>query len=447
MAIGICLLLFSGAAWAAPKSAPAAAPGAGVPSPSLSTAAAVALSSTTPASDKVYEDVRMLLEILADIQQDYVAKTDPRALLYGAAEGMVRRLDPFSQFLEPQASRDLKTETKGEFGGLGVRVSAEGDSLDVITAIPETPAFEAGILPEDRILSIDGVTTKGMSNWDAVAKLRGQPGSEVSLLIARRAGDGGESRFTVKLKRQEIKIRTVDTSILEDHVAYLRVVEFNEKTPEDVLKALERDKKKGATSLILDLRNNPGGLLDAAVKVAGFFLPPGRLITYTEGRNPLSRVEYRSEGAPPCADWPMVALVNENSASGAEIVAGALQDDGRAVVIGERTYGKASVQSVIPLANACSLRLTVAHYYTPQGRLIQRDEKKHTGGIKPDMTVTVPDSEKDKLFRQWELVYAKGKAPRSIVKQHDQVPDDALEMAESVLRSRSALMRLGADRR
>ncbi len=440
------LPLLSVAAFAAPKHAPPLPPGTVAAPTKLSSAAIVAASTAAPSTDKVYEDVRMLLEILSDIRQDYVEKTDPRTLLYGAAEGMVRRLDPFSQFLEPQANQDLKTETKGEFGGLGVRVSAEGEWLDVITAIPDTPAFDAGLLPEDRILAIDGASTKGMSNWDAVGKLRGKPGSEVTLLVSRRADGGGESRFTVTLKRQEIKIRTVDTSVSDDHIAYLRVVEFNAKTPEDVLRSLERDRKKGATSLILDLRNNPGGLLDAAVKVAGFFLPAGKLITYTEGRNPLSRVEYRSEGAPTSPDWPMAVLVNENSASGAEIVAGALQDDGRAVVIGERTYGKASVQSVIPLANSCALRLTVAHYYTPQGRLIQRDEKKHTGGISPDITVPVPDSEKDKLFRQWELIYAKGKSPRSAVKKRDQVPDDALDMADSVLRARRALMRLGTGR-
>ena len=295
-------------------------------------------------------------------------------------------------------------------------------------------------------------------------KLRGAPGSKVKISVMRwpesepgaGAGtktssgavvaappedDGVEKGFS--LTRESIKIESVQYRKLEGQIGYLRISEFSARTTEDfrgAMRALSRD--GGLAGLVLDLRFNPGGLLASAVDVAASFLGGEKLIVYTQGRRPDSHQEFRSAAQAPYQDLPLVVLVNEASASGSEIIAGALQDHRRALLVGERTYGKASVQSVIPLPNNCALRLTIARYYTPNGRSIHRDERKKTGGITPDMVVQVPHDVQDKIFAQWDMIYEPGKKPRSAVKKDEIVRDDVLDRAVALIRAGDVLGRL-----
>lgn len=392
--------------------------------------------------DSTFEQLKVLVDVLSYIQEDYVEKPDTRKLIEGAAYGMVRTLDPFSQYMDPETNKEIKTETEGQFGGLGIRVGMKDDWLTVITPLPGTPAYRMGILPNDRIVEIDDQTTKDMTLDDALKLLRGAPGTKVKLTVLRGPDDGGDGPWTsheFSLSREEVKIDSVDHWMLEDKIGYVRITEFSAKTSDDMLDALNDLKKQGATSLILDLRNNPGGLLSAAVDVASYFLGDNKLIVYTQGRKPDSRQEFRAGATAPFPDIPLIVLINGGSASGSEIVTGALQDQKRALVMGMRSYGKASVQSVIPLSDGSGLRLTIAHYYTPSGRSIQRNEKNKTGGIMPDIVVPVPRDVEAKLYNQWDMVYAKDKRPHSVVPKADRVPDETLERAEELLKARDVL--------
>lgn len=407
------------------------------------------LPAATAAADRTYEQLKILVDILDYIKENYVEEIETGKLIYGAASGMVRALDPFSQFMEPEVHKDIKTETEGQFGGLGIRIAMDKDGwLSVITPLPGTPAFRLGILPNDRIIKIEGESTKDMSLTDAVKKLRGTPGTKVAITIAREpegeAKNAAWSTHEFTIVREVIKIESVRPRMLADKVGYARITEFSAHTPEDLLKALNDLKKQGASSLVLDLRNNPGGLLSAAVEVASDFLGEGKLIVYTQGRRADNRQDFRANAKAPFANVPMVVLTNRGSASGSEIVAGALQDHHRAVVIGDRTFGKASVQSVIPLADGSGLRLTVAKYYTPAGRSIQRDEKKDTGGIGPDILVVVPREVEVKLMAQSDEVYAPGKQPKSATKAEEQVKDEVLDRAIEILKAREVLANLKA---
>lgn len=398
-----------------------------------------------PASDKTYEQLKILVDVLNYVQDNYVDEPDTQKLIHGAASGMVRTLDPFSQFMDPEAHREIKTETEGQFGGIGIRIGLKDDWLTVITPLPGTPAYRLGILPNDRIAEIDGETTKDMSLTDALKKMRGAPGAKVKLLVLRGPEGGGEGAWTpheFALARETVKIESVQHWKLDGNVGYLRIIEFSARTAEDVQEALRSLKKEGTASLVLDLRNNPGGLLSAAVEVASDFIGDNKLIVYTQGRKPENRQEFRAAPQAPYAKLPLVALVNEGSASGAEIVAGAFQDHRRAVIMGERTYGKASVQSVIPLSDNSGLRLTVARYYTPAGRSIQRDDKSKTGGIAPDIVVSIPRETEAKLYAQWDLIYAKGKKPQPAVKKEELVKDEALDRAVELLKAREVLSSL-----
>ncbi len=392
--------------------------------------------------DKTYEHLKVLIDVLGLIQDNYVDQPDTQKLIEGAAAGMVRTLDPFSQYMDPEAHKEIQTETEGQFGGLGIRVGMTEEWLTIITPLPGTPAFRAGILPNDRLVQIDGDTTKDMTLGDALKKLRGAPGTKVTLTILRAPDDGKDGPWVSRdftLTREIVKIESVQDWMLEPGIGYLRIVEFSGRTAEDTLDALNDLKKQGMKALILDLRNNPGGLLSAAVEVASDFLGDNKLIVYTQGRKPESRQEFHASGKAPFADLPMITLVNGGSASGSEIVAGALQDHKRSLIMGAQSYGKASVQSVIPLSDGSGLRLTVAHYYTPLGRSIARNEKAKTGGITPDMPVAVSQETEAKLYNQWDLVYALGKKPHSGVKKEDLVRDDALENALQLLRARDVL--------
>lgn len=400
------------------------------------------------AQDKTYEQLKVMIDVLNYIQENYVDEPDSQKLIYGAASGMVRTLDPFSQFMDPEAHGEIKTETEGQFGGLGIRIAVKDDWLTVLTPLPGTPAYRAGILPNDRLVEIDGDTTKDMTLGDALKRLRGAPGTKVRMTMMRgpEEGEGPWTSHEFTLSREIVKIESVQSWMLGPTVGYARIIEFSAKTSEDFTSALNDLKKQGMQSLVLDLRNNPGGLLSAAVEVASDFIGENKLVVYTQGRRPESRQNFPAGQVAPFAGLPLIVLVNEGSASGSEIVSGALQDHRRAVIMGLRTYGKATVQSVIPLADGSGLRLTVARYYTPLGRSIHRDEKAKTGGITPDIIVPVTRETEAKLYGQWDMIYAMGKKPKSVVKKEELVKDETLDRAVELLKAREVLSSLSAPK-
>ncbi len=396
-------------------------------------------------ADKTYEQLKLLVDVLGLVSDNYVDEPETQKLIYGAASGMVRTLDPYSQFMEPEFHREMKTETEGQFGGVGLRLTLVDDWLTVQTPMPGSPAYRLGVLPNDRVLEIDGAATKDMNMSDALRTLRGAPGTKVKLKLERGLEDHGNDEggawktLTVDITRELVKIESTLSMKLDGGVGYLRIAEFSAKTADDVADAVKKLKKDGATSLIVDLRNDPGGLLSAAVEVASMFLGEGKLVVYTQGRKPDSRQDFTAGAKAPYPALPLVVLINGGSASGSEIVAGAMQDHKRAVVVGERSFGKASVQSLIPLPDGSGLRLTVARYYTPAGRSIQRDEKNKTGGIVPDILVPVTPEAEAKLYAQWEMIYAKDKKPRSAVQAEQMVRDEALDRAVELLKARDVL--------
>lgn len=387
--------------------------------------------------DDTYKQINLLLDVLKYTEENYVEEVDRNKLLISAIKGLLKPLDSFTQFMEPDVYKELKVETEGKFGGLGIRIAIRDEWLTVITPLPGTPAYKAGILPNDRIIKIEGESTYGITIEEAVKKLRGTPGTKVTITISR---EGVKDPIDFTIVRDIIKIEVVKYKMLTDKIGYIALYEFNNNSYEDVSKALSELKKEGMKSLILDLRNNPGGLLDQAVKIAKLFLDNNKLIVYTEGRRS-PRKEYRAEMVCPYPDIPMVVLVNAGSASGAEILAGALKDNRRALVIGSRTFGKASVQSVIDLGDGYGLKITTARYYTPSGRLIERTEptvksSTHTylGGIEPDINIEVPKEIEAKLYQQREEIYFPGKEPTSAVKKEEQVEDIVLSRAVEILK-------------
>lgn len=395
-------------------------------------------------ADKTYEQLKLLVDVLGFVQDNYVDEPETQKLIYGAATGMVRTLDPYSQFMEPEIHREMKTETEGQFGGVGLRLTLKDDWLTVQTPMPGSPAYRLGVLPNDRIVEIDGAATKDMNMSDALRTLRGAPGTKVKLKLERgsdeqKNSEGGWKTVAVEITRELVKIESTISMKLDGGVGYLRIAEFSAKTADDAADALKKLKKDGATSLILDLRNNPGGLLSAGVEVASTFLGEGKLVVYTQGRRADSRQDFTAGLKAPYPALPLVVLINGGSASASEIVAGAMQDHKRAVVVGERSFGKASVQSLIPLPDGSGLRLTVARYYTPAGRSIHRDEKNKTGGIVPDIVVPVTPEAEAKLYAQWEMIYAKDKKPHSAVKTEEMVRDEALDRAVELLKARDVL--------
>jgi carboxyl-terminal processing protease len=394
------------------------------------------------AADNTYEQMKLLVDVLGYVQDNYVEEVDTQKLVYGAASGMVRTLDPFSQFLEPEMNREMKTETEGQFGGVGLRLNMKDEWLTVLTPMPGSPAYRLGILPNDRIAEIEGKSTKDIDMDDALKLMRGAPGTKVKVKILRGPDEAGEAAWKAldfEITRELVKIESVVSRKLDDGVGYVRVLEFSAKTADDLSDALRKLSKDGANSLVLDLRNNPGGLLSAAVETSSLFLAEGKLIVYTQGRKPESRQDFTAGAKAPYENLPMVILVNGGSASASEIFSGAMQDHKRAVVLGQRSYGKASVQSLIPLPDGSGLRLTVAHYFTPNGRMIHRDGKNKNWGILPDIQVEVTSETEAKLYEQWEMIYAKDKKPTSAVKPEEMVRDEALDRAVELLKAREVL--------
>ncbi|HEY3306870.1 MAG TPA: S41 family peptidase [Desulfuromonadaceae bacterium] len=327
-----------------------------------------------------YESIELFTDVMAIVKKSYVEEVDTKKLIYGAINGMLASLDPHSSFMTPDTYKEMRIDTKGAFGGLGIEITIKDGILTVISPIEDTPAFKAGIKAGDQILKIDGKFTKDLNINDAVKRMRGQKGSTVVLTIMR---EGLEKPKEYSLVRDIIQIKSVRSKMLDNGYAYVRVAQFQEKTDDDLskaLKALQDENKAPLSGLVLDLRNDPGGLLDQAVKVADHFIEEG-LIVYTEGREKDSKMQFSARKGGKEPSYPIVVLINGGSASASEIVAGALQDHKRAIVMGTQSFGKGSVQTIIPLSDDSGLRLTTARYFTPKGRSIQAK------GITPDIVV------------------------------------------------------------
>jgi len=400
-------------------------------------------SKTFYAADLTYQQLKVLVDILDYVRDDYVEDTDPQKLVYGAADGIVRQLDDFSQFMDPELSKKVKSDTDGEFGGLGIRITARDGAITIITPMPGTPAYKSGILPGDRIIKIGADITKDMDADEVVNRLRGKPGTKVTITIAREPEEKNAAWITkeMTLVREIIKPEVVQSRLLDGKIGYMHIVDFSGHVSEDVARAMSDLKKQGMEALVLDLRYNPGGLLNAAVELCKYFVDGNKMIVYTKGRKPENYAEFRSDKTAPFASLPLIVLVNGGSASGSEIVAGALQDHKRAIIIGTKTFGKASVQTIIPLSDGSGLRLTVAKYYTPSGRSIHRNAKDNSGGIAPDIEVKVSRENEIKIMEQYDKIYTPGKEPSSALKVA--VADEPLDRAVQILKAREAFATLG----
>lgn len=327
-----------------------------------------------------YQELQLFTDVLTIVKRSYVEEVTIKDLVYGAIEGMLASLDPHSGFMPPEIYKEMKVDTRGEFGGLGIEISFRDGVLTVVSPIEDTPASRAGILSGDHILKIEDEYTKGMEIMEAVQLMRGLPGTSVTITIMRSAFDKPQP---FALEREIIKVKSVKSKTLQDGFGYIRLAQFQEHSGEDLGKALDnlREENNGSLQgLVLDLRNNPGGLLDQAVEVSDQFISEG-LIVYTEGREDDAQMQFSAMRGGTEPNYPMVVLINGGSASASEIVAGALQDHGRAVIMGSQSFGKGSVQTIIPLTDDSGLRLTTAKYYTPNGTSIQ------ARGIIPDVEV------------------------------------------------------------
>ena len=337
--------------------------------------------SSAEAKGSDYESIELFTDVMSIIKKSYVEDVDTKKLIYGAINGMLSSLDPHSSFMPPDTYKEMKIDTKGAFGGLGIEISIKDGVLTVISPIEDTPAFKAGIKSGDMILKIDDKFTKDLNINDAVKRMRGIKGTKVILTIMR---EGFEKPKEFPLVRDIIQVKSVRFSLMDGGYGYVRIAQFQEKTDEDLSKALKtlKEQNKGELKgLVLDMRNDPGGLLEQAFKVADHFIPEGQMVVYTEGREKDSKMQFTAKKGGKEPNYPIVVVINGGSASASEIVAGALQDHKRAIIMGTQSFGKGSVQTIIPLSDDSGLRLTTARYYTPKGRSIQAK------GITPDITV------------------------------------------------------------
>jgi carboxyl-terminal processing protease len=337
---------------------------------------------TTSATNEALplNEIRTFTEVFAKVKKDYVVTVDDKKLLESAIRGMLEGLDPHSSYLDKEAYKELQEGTTGEFGGLGIEVGMENGFVKVISPIDDTPAQRAGIQSGDLITRLDDTPVKGMTLNDAVKLMRGKPGTEIILTVVRENED---KPLRITIKRDVITVKSVKSRTLEPGFGYVRISHFQSHTVEDLqhnLDKLKQENNDNLKGLILDLRNNPGGVLSAAVSVSDLFLDSG-LIVYTEGRIKDSKLKFNAKPKDMLNQSPLIVLVNGGSASASEIVAGALQDHGRAIIMGGQTFGKGSVQTILPMANEAALKLTTARYYTPSGRSIQ------AAGITPDIII------------------------------------------------------------
>jgi len=353
------------------------------------------------AVEDLYKEVELFSDSISVIRSDYVDEIKAKDLIYGALKGMLSSLDSHSQFMDPDTYNEIKVETTGKFGGLGIEITIRDGLLTIITPIDGTPASSVGLKANDKIVKIDGELTRDITLVEAVKKLRGDPDTKVTLTILREKED---RIFEVTITRDIIEIESIKKAImLEEGIGYIKLSEFQENTPRDLDAALRKLTDENMNGFILDLRNNPGGLLNVSVDVAGRFLPKGTLVVSTKGRRRNQSAELKVRYSKPHLDVPIVVLVNGGSASASEIVAGAIQDHKRGVLLGVKTFGKGSVQTVIPLKDGSALRLTTAKYFTPSGRSIRGE------GITPDVVVEYEEvkeeeEKKDVVFDKVEKV-------------------------------------------
>lgn len=377
-----------------------------------------------------YGDLQNFAKILNLVQQYYVEPVDSKVLMAGAIKGMLRELDPHTSYMPVEVFKDFETETAGEFGGLGIEISIQNGILTIISPIEDTPAWEAGIKPGDRIVAVDGKSTKGLSLVEASQLMKGKRGSKTVLTVVR---EGEENPKDIAITRGSVKIRSAKFTDLEDGYAYVRITSFIENTSRDLEKSLAdfSAKNKGnIKGIIIDLRRNPGGLLDQAIKVSDMFLKKGDIVS-TIGRDPKNKEIVSATSKGKYTEMPVIVLMNEYSASASEIVAGALQDNQRAIVMGARSFGKGSVQHVIKLGDGSGLKLTIARYYTPSGKSIQAE------GITPDIELDDVDADgfskavvKNKASREKDMVnHLLGEKEKAAIKAKTVTEKDKVEMA------------------
>ena len=384
------------------------------------------------------EDLRTFTDVYARIKQDYVTDVDDSDLLKNAIRGMLAGLDPHSSYLDEEQFRELQIGTSGEFGGLGIEVGMENGFVKVIAPIDDTPADRAGVKAGDLIIKLDDKSVKGLTLEEAVKLMRGKKGSDIVLTIVR---EGEDAPLDLTLTRDVIRVRSVRNRVLEPGYGYVRISNFQSKTTRGLLDALDSLKKKNEGNLkglVLDLRNNPGGVLTGAVGVSDVFLKDNQLIVYTEGRVEDSELKYSASTGDSLAGAPLVVLINQGSASASEIVAGAMQDHERATILGTTSFGKGSVQTILPLNDSTALKLTTARYYTPQGRSIQSE------GIVPDILLKIEGASDEEstalsiiseadleghLENENQEVDKNAREPKSVVTVPKQTKDDATDYA------------------
>lgn len=329
--------------------------------------------------DSFYRELDIFAQGLAVIEEKYVEKKPPQELIYGSLGGLLSSLDSYSEFMSPDEYKDLLVETEGKFGGLGVEITIKDTLLTVVSPLEDTPAWNAGMKPGDIVVKIDGKITRGITISEAVKKLRGEPGTKVTLTVLH---DKDKKIEDMTIERAIIKIKDIKRAeMLQDGIGYIRITEFRENTAKELDKGLEGLKKTGLKGLVIDVRNNPGGLLETAIEVTSRFLEDGKIIVSTKGRTEKENIYKSIPLKGKYTDIPMVVLVNKGSASASEILASALRDNKKAILLGETTFGKGSVQTIIPLSDNSALRLTTSKYYTPSGLSI------HEKGVEPDISM------------------------------------------------------------
>ncbi|MBU3911018.1 MAG: S41 family peptidase [Candidatus Omnitrophica bacterium] len=341
------------------------------------------LAEKTNKVDSMYKELELFSDAVSIIRSDYVEEPKEKDLIYGALKGMLSSLDPYSQFMDPETYNEMKIETEGEFGGIGIEITIQDNLLTIITPIDDTPAFKIGLKAGDKIVKIEGEITKDLTLIEAVKKLRGKPGTIVNITVLR---ESEKKLLDFAITRSIIKLESIKKAeIIESGIGYIRLAEFQEKTQRDLETSLNKLERDGIKGLILDLRNNPGGLLDSAVDVSGKFLEEGQVVVSTRGRVENQNLIFKSRNKNKHLDYPLVVLVNGGSASASEIVAGAIQDNRRGLILGTKSFGKGSVQTVVPMSDGSAVRLTTSKYFTPNGRSI------HGEGITPDIVVEYKD--------------------------------------------------------